>query len=311
MSLRLMAMLSVLFLVVLACRAADNDAERQALHAVVSKSAERYVKAFADRDAKALAALFTPEAEYVDASGVIFHGRAAIEAEYSASFQSDPPGKIGIELISIRPIAAGLVVEDGISTFTPKEGDLTSQIRYTATHVKLANGTWLIASIRELETGRMSPHDRLQALAWLVGKWHEEVKGSVITTEWKWSDDRNYLLGEFSIRHLQGSEWSGTQRIGWDAERNQFRSWIFQSTGAALDGWWRSADDGVWSVSLSGVDADGVRSSTVMSYERDTANSLVISQTQRVRGGESLPAQSHRVVRQPPTPGTAAVPPKK
>lgn len=311
MSLRCAAMFTVVFLLTRLACAADAEKERQALQAVVSQSAERYAKAFADRNAKAIAALFTPDAEYIDSSGTIFHGREAIEAEYAASFKSDPPGKIGIELISIRPIAAGVLVEDGVSTFSPKDDDSTSQIRYAATHVKQANGTWLMASVRELESGRLSPQDRLQALAWLVGKWQEEVKGSVITTEWKWSDDHNYLLSEFSIRHLPGPEWTGTQRIGWDAERKQFRSWIFHSTGAALDGWWRRDEEGTWSVNLNGVDADGVRSSAVISYERDTANSLVISQNQRVRGGESLPAQSHRVVRQPPLPETAVVPPKK
>ena len=282
--------------------------ENQRLQAVAAESAKRYAKAFADRDAKAIAGLFTPEAEYIDATGTIFHGRPAIEAEYSATFAVEPPGTIEIELISLRPVAAGLLVEDGITTFRPKDGKVQSRSRYTATHVKQSDGTWLLASVRELDAAQITPHDRLQQLSWLLGRWHEELDGNVVTTEWKWSDNGNFLISEFTVRKSRDATWSGTHRVGWDAERRQFRSWIFESSGGASEGWWKLNDAGAWTIRLDGVDAAGVRSSSTLTYELDGARGLVISRGESVRDGVNVPGSTHRVVRQPPSPGGATTP---
>jgi uncharacterized protein (TIGR02246 family) len=102
--------------------AEDGEASRVSLQQIVEQSAHRFAEAFEQRDAAAIAELFTEQAEYVDASGMIFHGRPAIGAEFAAAFAAQPPGKMTIELISIRPIAVGVMVEDGVSSFTPGGG---------------------------------------------------------------------------------------------------------------------------------------------------------------------------------------------
>jgi hypothetical protein len=94
--------------------------------------------------------------------------------------------------------------------------------------------------------------------------------------------------------------WTGTHRIGWDAERKQFRSWIFESSGGAMEGRWRPNEDGSWSVGLSGVDAEGVRRSSTLTYTRDGEDAIVVSQERRIADGQSLPAVAHRAVRRPP-----------
>jgi len=287
------------------------DPDKAAIEASVAQAVDRYEKAFKARDAKAIAALFTPEAEYVDSLGTVFHGRDAIEGEYVANFQVDPPGTIDIEVVSIRPISAGVVIEDGISTFRAEKNEAVtkgaagSQVRYSAMHVRQADGTWLMASVRELDAPVVTPHGRLQALAWLEGNWREELEGTVVETTWKWSEDGNFLLSEFSVKRSGQIQMKGTHRLGWDAERKQFRSWIFDSTGGAADGWWSAVDEGAWSVQLSGVDTSGARISSLATYLRDGADAIVISQEQRSRGGLSLPGNTHRVVRQPPAPGSA------
>jgi uncharacterized protein (TIGR02246 family) len=270
-----------------------------ALQAAISQSADKFAEAFAKKDAKAIAALFTAEAEYVNADGTVFHGRAAIEAELSATFAAGPPGKVAIELVSIRPVAAGLVVEDGVSTFRSNEDDASTQTRYTATHLRQPDGSWLMASVRELSEPAVSAHDRLKSLAWLLGRWREENPDSVVNTEWKWTHDGTALLAHFTTRHASGDAKTGSHRVGWDAERKQFRSWIFDSTGGFADGWWTADDDGSWSVSLHGVDAEGSRVATLLSYTHDD-DALTITQNQRVRGGVTLPSITSRVVRQPP-----------
>jgi uncharacterized protein (TIGR02246 family) len=284
--------------------AADSDSA--AAQAAIAASADKYEKAFAERDVKALGALFTNEAEYVDPSGTVFHGRAAIEAELTASFEAEPPGAIEIEILSLRPIAEGTIAEDGLSTFRPKAAGPASQTRYAATHVRQKDGSWRIASVRELEPAKISTHGRLEALAWLVGNWREESAGSVVETEWKWSDDGAFLLSDFTSRRSTDVVLKGTHRVGWDAERQQYRSWIFDSTGGAVDGWWTPQESGGWSVALNGLDAEGGRLSSTATYVRDGKDAIVISQQQRTRGGVNLPSQSVRVVRQPPKPGDQA-----
>lgn len=296
---RLTSAITILFLGVSGLAHAD-DASGPELQSIVEQSAKRFSQAFADRDAEAVAALFTDNAEYADASGTIFHGRAVIGAEFAAAFEADPPGTMAVDLISIRPVAEGVIIEDGVSMFTPEGGGPVSQTRYTATHVSQADGTWLLASVRELEAAKLTPHDRLRALEWLIGGWHEDVGGSVTSTEWKWSDDGNFLISDFAIRQASDVSWTGTHRIGWDAERKQFRSWIFESGGGAAEGTWRANEDGSWSLHMSGVDAQGVCRSSLLTYMQDGEDAIVVSQDQRIVGGVSLPGSVHRAVRKPP-----------
>ncbi|HWL10033.1 MAG TPA: SgcJ/EcaC family oxidoreductase, partial [Planctomicrobium sp.] len=155
----------------------------QELQSTVGQAADQYSKAFKERDVQALAALFTPEGEYVDSDGVVFHGRDAIAAEYKATFEATPPGEISLAILSIRPVAAGVLVEDGISTFRSTDGEFSSQARYTATHARQADGKWLIVSVRELDVPTLTPHARLKALSWLEGAWREEVGGLTVATE--------------------------------------------------------------------------------------------------------------------------------
>lgn len=280
-----------------------------AVEKVVADSAARYRELFDKQDAAGIAALFTPEAEYVDATGTVFHGRAAIQAEMAESFRLGPPGKVTIEVVSIRPIAEGLIVEEGGSTFTPDDGGAISQTRYVALHHRQSDGAWLMAGVRELAPAELTPHERLKDLAWLLGDWREEVAGGVTKTSWSWSDDGVALIANFSTRDSEGAGFSGTHRVGWDAERKQFRSWIFDSTGGFADGWWSREADGTWSVRLVGADADGARIATTLVYAADGAENLSITQRDRTRGGEALPPVTVRVVRKPPLPGSAA--PKK
>lgn len=282
---------------VVAVRAAEPD--KAALQAVVVESADKYEKAFAAGDAKALALLFTPEAEYVDADGTVFHGRDAIQGELAATFESQRPGTIDIEIVSIRPVGEGVLVEEGMSRFQPKGDGPASLTRYVAMHNRRADGTWLIASVRELAPAMMTPHARLMALSWLIGSWREEVDGSITETTWKWSEDGNFLIADFVHRRSTQIILKGTHRVGWDAGRKQFRSWIFESTGGAGEGWW-SGNEGFWDVHVTGTDSEGAAFGMTLTYEREGNDAMVVSQSRRYRGTLSLPADSHRIVRQPP-----------
>jgi len=279
--------------------AADPDAA--SLAKVVDESVAAYARAMSGSDAKSVGALFTAEGEYIDSDGVVFHGRAAIEGEFAAVLQVRPKGKIAVEVVSIRPIGAGLLVEDGVSTFTPEGEGAANRTRYSAVHARQPDGKWLIASVRELEFDAVTPHEHLKSLAFLLGNWRQESDGAVVDTEWTWSDDGNFLTSRFTSKQHTGEVIKGTHRVGWDGERKQFRSWVFGSDGSFGEGIWTESGRN-WSVQLNGVTGTGGRLSSVVSYEADGKDALVISQSQRSAGGIALPSFSNRVVRQPPAP---------
>ena len=289
--------------------AADTDDTK--LQQAIGKSADQFEKLFSERDAKGIAGLFTPEAEYVDAEGTVFHGRSIIQAEFGASFATNGNGKLKLSIGSIRPVASGLVIAEGWTTFTPENEGEISRTAYVATYVKQQDGTWLLASVRELNDQTAFPHERLKELAWLIGEWREEVAGTSINSRWNWSEDGNFLISEFTVRQSRNPSWKGTHRIGWDAERKQFRSWIFESSGGSGEGWWSSNDDNSWTVSLTTVNAFGVRSSSDLRYKPDGKDAILVSQNQVVRAGISVPGSEHRIVRQPPAPKSNPSTPSK
>jgi len=278
------------------------DPADAALQTAIENSAQRFSEAFEKRDAGAIAELFTPEGEFIDLSGLVFHGRAAIAAEYAASFQALPAGKLTFNLLSVRPVAAGLIIEEGIASFSPREGESVTRTHYTATHLQQPDQSWKLASVRELEAAPQSPHEKLQELAWLVGAWHEDVNGTQIATEWKWAEGGNYLVSQFTIQVSPDRRLSGTHRIGWDPVRRSFRSWVFDVGGSFAEGSWSQNPDGSWSIALNGTSRDGDQSSTLMTYSADGANAIHVTQERVQRGGELLPPLSHRIVRQPPGP---------
>lgn len=288
--------------------AADKDDLK--LQDAIGKSADRFEKLFSEQNAKGISELFTPEAEYVDSDGTVFHGRAVIQDEFEASFKGGTPGKLKITIESIRPIADSIVVEEGFTTWEPDDQGEISRTHYITTHIRQKDGSWSIASVRELKQVTASPHERLKELAWLIGDWHEEVEGTSISSRWNWSDDGNYLISEFTVRQSRSLSWKGTHRIGWDAERKQFRSWIFESSGGTGEGWWNSDDDG-WTVNLTTVSAFGVRSGSSLRYRPDGKDVIAVTQTQHVRAGVSLPGSEHRIVRQPPAPNASSSAPAK
>ncbi|MGC3967903.1 MAG: SgcJ/EcaC family oxidoreductase [Pirellulales bacterium] len=214
MSLRHGRFAAVLVAALWSCVSVDAAEDAATLQKVVGESSAKYAELFAKQDAAGLAALFTPEAEYVDADGVVFHGRAAIEAELAANFEVGRKGKLEIEVTSIRPIADGVAIEEGATTFRPEADGQVSQSRYIALHARQTDGSWLLAAVRELAPPQLSPHEQLKTLAWLLGDWREESVGGVVRTSWKWSDDGVALLASFTVRDAEGNPLRGNASRG-------------------------------------------------------------------------------------------------
>src|SRR6202000_3373725 len=108
--------------------------------------------------------------------------------------------------------------------------DQSSIHHYTVVFIKTGE-RWMYSSVREEKEPGLTPHQHLQEVAWLAGDWIDESPDSVVHVNCKWTDDKNFLLRDFTI-HVQGKPvMTVNERIGWDASTRQIKSWVFDSEG--------------------------------------------------------------------------------
>ena len=218
-------------------------------------------------DSKALTALFTEDAEVVEADGDRYQGRGLIEQSFTDTFAARQGVKIAFEIEGIRFLSPDVAKEEGRSLITPAKGAPESRL-YTVLFVK-REGRWLISSVREEPDPLVRPHDRLKDLEWMVGDWIDEGADSVVRLHCQWSEDENFLIRTFTVKRQGKPVMTVTQRIGWDPVARQVRSWEFDSEGGFGEGKW-SRDGERWVVKSTGVRPEGTTASAtnVMVQER-------------------------------------------
>jgi Nuclear transport factor 2 (NTF2) domain len=79
-------------------RAAESDPQE----AAITTMAEAFVEAFQKGDAKAVAAFWTLDGDYVDLTGRVFNGRPAIEKDFDNLFAENKGLKLRIEIASLK-----------------------------------------------------------------------------------------------------------------------------------------------------------------------------------------------------------------
>lgn len=299
-------------LVLVFCSGAPSDDKRPGTQPdknaeSVGKALAAMEKAYNAHDPKAIAQLFTPRGEFIDADDNVFDSHEAIAGEFAALFEINPR-KSSVELAAeeIREISPGVLSVDCVATFSDAEGTAedkeTVNVDFSALIVKQSDGKWLLASIHSEGEGNVrTPHARLKRLEWLIGEWVDESHESTMHTRTRWSDDGNFLVTDFTI-HVAGRKvMSGTQRIGWDGSLGKFKSWVFDSEGGHAEGIWTQIDDR-WVVKATGVRPDGDACSATHTYEPRGADAYLFSVTDRIIGDETAPDFTAAVVRKPPEP---------
>jgi uncharacterized protein (TIGR02246 family) len=262
---------------------------------------ETFGQAFDKGDAKAVAALFTDQGEAIAIEGDAIRGRADLEAHYAERFEANPGEKIKTEIELIHFLTPEVVRQDGRSTILLTDGSTILKSKYTSTFVK-TQGSWKIASIRELEDPTITPHDRLKELEWMVGNWVEETGDATIHTSIAWTEDKNFLIRTYEIKVQGKSDMKGTQRIGWDPLTKQIKSWVFDSKGGHSEGYWSRSDE-QWVIKTHGVHADGVTVSATQTLTLMSKDRLLWTSTDRTLGGETRnDPQEFMMVRKPPEP---------
>ncbi|NQV24201.1 MAG: SgcJ/EcaC family oxidoreductase [Rhodopirellula sp.] len=264
-------------------------------------SAPMFEKAFNAGDSKAVAALFTADAEVVDEDGNVVQGRANIEARFAGLFKQFPQARNVVELTSLRQLSTDVAVEEGFSTTTLSPDDEGSRAPYSIVHLK-RDGKWLMARVRDFpEEAVPNAHDQLRPLEWLVGHWVDESQEGRVETTCRWSEDGNYLLQDYVVKPRRGNVMTGTQRIGWDPLRRTIRSWAFDHSGAFTEANWTPVA-GAWVLKVNGVTPDGQSVSVTRFVTPITEDSFQIDSTNLLFGNEVMPDSSVRVVKRPPAP---------
>lgn len=232
--------------------------------AAIRQQAKSYEEAFNRKDAKAIAALWAKDAEYVDPeTGEVLSGREEIEQAFHGTFQKKKDEQMEIHVDSIT-LNKDQAVENGTVAIKTKEG-LIRQTAYKAFYAK-RDGEWLLTQVREvLFANPPSQYEHLRGLEWLVGDWVDKDEDVIIRTSFKWDRHKNFLLQDFSVTIEGKLELEGTQIIAWDPIKERIRSWVFDSDGGFGEGSWKKINDS-WVVESSQTLADGRLASAINIY---------------------------------------------
>lgn len=274
--------------------------------AALAASARSFVDAYNHRDAAAIAALFLPDGELVLASGELLAGQAEIKDHYAAVFAADKESKLALEAGSVRFLTPTVATEDGTVHLTAPSGEVSST-DYAAVHVRQDDGSWRFASVRDRPDDRAPACEKLLALAWLVGDWLAEIRGTQTTLTFAWSEDGPFLDGKAVTEQAGAGSTAATWRIGWDARRMGFVSWGFDAGGGYNFSEWTAAPAGGWLLHTRGVTADGESNQLTQIITTGPGNeNFTIARRDHVIDDAVQPDRAVTFVKRPPEPQAAA-----
>jgi uncharacterized protein (TIGR02246 family) len=250
--------------------------------AAVRKAAADFIKAVESGDAKAVAAAWTEDGEYIDDDGTTIRGRANIEAAYAKAFAKKKKTKVEINIESIRFPSKDAAIEEGYAKLYRDGSETPTCSRYSVLHVR-EGGKWLMAVLREGPDEGVSLHD----LDWLIGTWQAKSDDTEVRTKYEWDANKNSIRCQITIKGI-GRNVTATQVIMKDPRSGQLRSWIFEDDGGFGDGDW-TRDGKKWVIEASGVEADGgelTAKNILTPVDKDT---FIWQSTERTLDGEDLP----------------------
>ena len=270
--------------------AVGAEASRQATdEATIRKAVESYVAAFNQGDAKALAAMWSPEAVYTNPlSGEQVVGREAIEKQFAGIFAATQGAKLEAKTDSIAFVSPNVAVEQGTATVI-RPDQAPEESEYTAVYVQ-REGQWLLDRVTEEDVPAPVPshYEQLKELEWMIGTWVDQDEQATVVTECQWAKNNNFITRSFTIQIRDRIDMAGMQIIGWDPSTKQIRSWVFDSDGGFGQATWKKKDNR-WYIQQSGVLPDGRKSSAVNIITRLDDNTCTLQSVNRMVDSELLP----------------------
>ncbi len=280
-------------------RAAES--QDAAGNAAIRKSAEHVAIAINAGKSADAASMFLANGELIDENGVVYRGRQEIESLLDAFFKRFPGAKLAMNVESVR-IVGPVAIDEGTRTMTTADGELKSRFRYIAVWANTDDG-WRLASFRDfVDDPAPTAHDNLQPLAWLEGDWINEGADGEVAISYHWSEDKNYLLGEFQMKPNGSPPRKSSQRIGWDPSTGNVRVWLFDADGGFAEGTGAIVDGGLMIKSAS-VNPDGTTATATMNITSEDDDHFTIEGTDRIVGGILEDDFEITVTRRPPAAG--------
>jgi uncharacterized protein (TIGR02246 family) len=279
----------------------------------IQDAGQAYKVALERGDGKALAALWTPDGDIIDAEGNVMKGRETVSVLEPAA-EGDPQSgrpQISVRETTLRFVDADVAIEDGTVAVVPPGHTAPLHGRFSATWVRHEGG-WKLAALREARGDEVSGGETLAELAWMVGDWTVVDEGSTATdgattpkieVSTRWNPTRTYLLRDMKITPPGAAADAAiqvTQRIGWDPLSKSIRSWVFSSDGGHGEAVW-SRDDGSWVARNTSVLPDGSQTSSLNIYSYDGKDKCVWRSVPTHVGGEHMPHVNLTLVRKPGT----------
>jgi uncharacterized protein (TIGR02246 family) len=266
----------------------------------IRKAVVAFVELYNDHNADGVAALFAPDARMTFRDGTEVNGREEIKQTFVKAFETTPKAAVSVDVESLRFLTPDVAVEEGFTSLFPDGETLVAQSRYTVVHLK-KEGKWLMQSVRVVEEESLSAYGELQPLEWLVGEWLDEGRTENVEATFRWDENKSFLLEEFQVIRDGAVIMKGTQRIGWDPQTKQIRSWTFDSAGGFGEAVWTMVEDR-WVVKAKAVTADGTSASATRTLTRAATDRVIWTATDRLAGDEQLPDLAVTLVRKPPQP---------
>lgn len=271
-----------------ACAAGLPKADESDLKAIRDRGAA-FVAAYNAKDAEALGALWTENADYRDDTGLDYHGRDAIQRAYAAVFAEHPEWKLSLTLESSRLVTPTVAIEEGIAVISPPPAGPPGPNRYTATLVR-QDGKWFIASVRESRVDVSSNYSHLRPLEWLTGSWVAKSPGRATETTFTWTKGKNLIKRTFRITTSEKGEskvTTGTQVVGYDPNTDNIRSWLFDSDDGFAESVW-SVEENRFIGQTTSLLSDGSTARSTDILTRISNDEFTIQSTNRTIDGESV-----------------------
>jgi uncharacterized protein (TIGR02246 family) len=259
-----------------------EESDRPEDEAAVRKATADFIKAVEKGDAKAVAAAWTENGEYIDDDGTTIRGRAAIEAAYAKAFAKKKNVKVEITIDSIRFPSKDTAIEEGHAKSYKGDADEPTTSRYSVLHAR-EGGRWLMAVLREWPAEGTSLRD----LDWLIGTWQAKTGDGEVRTAYEWDGKKNSIRCTVSIKSA-GRNLTATQVLMKDPRTGQLRSWLFEDDGGFGEATW-ARDGKRWVITATGVEADGGELTAINILTPVDRDTFVWQSTERTLDGEDLP----------------------
>lgn len=263
----------------------SNASEEEALR----DNAKNYSDAVSKKDPEAMAAFWDEDAVYANpATGVHIEGRQALAEEFKKWFTDRKVDKLELHLTEVSFPEQNKALEKGYFRLTFEDNTPPIENAFSAVMVKDDN-RWLFKQVRQIHLDQApTNYEKLKELEWLVGKWIDTDEDVTIETTTQWDKYKNFLLQHFTMKLYNQDVLDGRLIIGWDPNKKEIRSWVFDSDGGFGEGSWYNKDN-KWYVKTAYTLANGGKASAVHIYTKIDDNTYTWASEGRDVNGEILP----------------------